>query len=153
VTTPCQADPAAFALEGSATPADLIEACTYCPILAQCRADFTAQPHERYGVIAGLYRPYPATERDETQIGADKWNRLLAWLHDFCDTAEPGTPVPNARQLRQITGIHQWGCNLALKEVEARGLTTSAERRGYAHHRFTLPVPGSELEQEEAEAS
>lgn len=150
--TPCKADPAAFALEGSATPAELIEACMYCPLLASCRADFTADPDGHHGVIAGLYRPWPVSTHEDARVSEGKWAQVINYLLDFCDTAEPGTLVPPSRQLAEASGVNRWISTAALQEIEARGLITPSARVGRSKCRYTRPIPGTELEQE-AEAS
>lgn len=150
VLTPCTADPSSYALEGSVPAAELIEACMHCPVLAQCRADYTADPTGKYGVIAGLYRPYPVNDRDGMQISEQKWEHVLGWILAFCDTTEAGTPLPNVSDLAKATGVHRWACNLALQEAEARGLITPACRKSRTHYRYTQPVPGAELEEAEA---
>ena len=145
--TSCMADRSGFDLERSAAPADLIKTCHACPLLADCRAFYDTNQTTMYGVVAGLYRPWPVSHHEQVGVSEEKWNQVLAWLLDFYDTAEPGTPVPSSREIHKLTGVNRMVCSLAVKEMEARGLITAPSATFPRHARYTLPVPGADLEE------
>lgn len=116
---PCFMDPASWDLDrGEGVPhtpiEQLIQACrTQCPRLAWCQD--RAKGEEIYGVVAGEYRPWPATAQVDALHRAPVLRRLVAALRAEIAELEPGQLLPTQTQLATDFGVSRHAVRAALR--------------------------------------